>query len=83
MNFDEEEYPHEKAEREDRALAIEDNLAAIKHGKALLEKKGRTSGRFRCIRPGCGGKVSIALVGPKGHLRMACDNPECNVRAMS
>lgn len=77
------EYEFEKAAREDRALAIEDNLAAIKHGKALLEKKGRTSGRFRCIRPGCGGKVSIALVGPKGHLRMACDNPECNVRAMS
>ena len=77
------EYDFEKAAREDRAQAIEDNLAAVKHGKALLEKKGRTSGRFRCIRPGCGGTVSIALVGPKGHLRMACDNPECNVRAMS
>lgn len=43
--------------------------------KAALKAKGKRRGWTRC--PRCGGKIAAALAGPRDHLHMSCETPNC------
>lgn len=47
--------------------------------KAALLKKGKRRGWTKC--PRCGGRVNAALAGPRQHIHMACETPNC-IRVM-
>ena len=53
--------------------------------KARLIEIGRTAGRARCPAShpdGAKPYVHMRLVGPKKHLRLWCDDPNCHMRMM-
>lgn len=50
--------------------------------KRAMKARGLTEARARCPREGCGGMLHGAIAGPRRHLRMACDEPGCNMRIM-
>lgn len=77
-----EEREHEKGSRERMEKIMDESLKCALTMKARLKARGLRKGHMACPRTGCAGRVRAFLSGPRDHIHMRCDNPDCYINLM-